>query len=304
MRISLQSVFAVLLFATSCLVQANAQNGLQYSVGLEATLQKARAEQKRIILYTGTSNGLRGSTPRQFFQNNVMERSKTLQKVLPDWLVCEEFILKPPLDPDVQANLVPLLDKYDVRFLTPTLTLLDTDGKKIAGPFTGGSLTSLALHLEPPKVKTPEEVAKGKKLAFFAGKDFEEGEKPAEPLVAIAPFLTNVRYSYLGKEHRFKVKKIALDPWDDGEGGFHVVIVQASGHFDPPLPEGHHPVILLGGTFYRAQWEHFDPADPTFRGIGKLELDRGDDWIAVTVDKEQQRDALIKAFESLKAPRP
>lgn len=147
-------------------------------------------------------------------------------------------------------------------------------------------------------------IAKKGAFAIFAGQDVDASQKSSErPLVALTPFLTKTNYSYLGGEHHFELREIALDRSDD-RGRFHVVIIYVSGRFRPPLPDGYSPVVLLDGEFYGASTGRIDPTDTTTKGVGVVSVRPGDDWLRISVYKKEPLDPLVKELETLKAAKP
>ncbi|TLD70792.1 hypothetical protein FEM03_10815 [Phragmitibacter flavus] len=298
-----------LTLSSSGIAQLDPGQVPQYFDELPAALREAAQTKKKIILYTGTAHHLRTSSPREYFFRHFAEPNVAVRHAIKDWLVCEQFVLEPMSksgrnNPDYQKQMAarfdPLHAKYDIRFLTPTITLLAEDGRKIAGPFQPSDLPSLARHLEPPQVANATVVAKSKPFAIFAGQDIDAAERADRRLVALTPFLTVTNYYYLGEELQFELKELALDKFED-QGRFHVVIIYASGRFKPQLPPGHSPVLLLDGKFFRAGSGRIDPADMTTRGVGVVPVTPGDDWISISIDNKDQLESLTKELLQLKA---
>lgn len=302
-------ILIAVALAGSCLAQEQPAAPLRYYTDLDIALQEAAKTGKKVMLYTGTLDHLRGKSPQEVFLRGFVQPSPTVQKALADWIVCEVFILQKMYDPRGRLNkdffkesrerFDPLNEKYDIRSYTPTITLLASDGQKIAGPFGWVSLGRLDRHLSPPPVVKAAEVAKGRDFVIFASQDLEAAPQAKGPLVACAPRLTVTHYATLAGEHEFRVKEIGVERYDD-KGRFHIVRIYAAGRFTPPLPPGYEPTILLDGIFYRAASGSIALKDTTTRGVGAVLTSPGDDWISITVDKQEQLDALVKRLEMLK----
>lgn len=119
-----------------------------YVTDLRLAVRLAVAQKKKVILYTGHSFHLakRGATsPRAYFDGALTKASLILANRRSDFIVCELFEFTPMHDS--HGNFTPdyasfingwfghLHDRYDIRFITPTLTILDSSGTKLDGPF-------------------------------------------------------------------------------------------------------------------------------------------------------------------------
>jgi hypothetical protein len=119
-----------------------------YVTDLRLAIRQAVAQKKKVILYTGHNFHLakRGlASPRAYFDGALTKASQILAKRRSDFIVCELFEFTPMHD--TRGNFTPdyvlfikgwfgrLNDRYDIRFITPTLTILDSSGSKLDGPF-------------------------------------------------------------------------------------------------------------------------------------------------------------------------
>jgi Ca2+-binding EF-hand superfamily protein len=154
-------------------VQVKGSPSLQssdYVMDLEHAIQRAKILGKRVVLYTGHNAHLKklaATSPRYYFENSLMKASPGLAARRAEFIVCELFEFTPMHD--AKGNFTQedrefitgwfgqLHDRYEIRYLTPTLNFLDSDGAKIAGPFENfagfGEDVESALKKIPPLSK-------------------------------------------------------------------------------------------------------------------------------------------------------
>ena len=137
-----------------------------YVMDLVESLKQAKKQKKMVILYTGHDFHLKRigtPTPRSYF-DRLVKSSASLTARRSEFIVCEIFEFSAMHD--AKGNFTPeyakmingwfgtLHNKYDIRFLTPTVNFLDSNGVKLAGPFEGmqgfGEGVDNALKTIPP----------------------------------------------------------------------------------------------------------------------------------------------------------
>ena len=138
-----------------------------YVTDLDAALKLAKKTDKKIILYTGHNFHLsrRGiASPRIYFDTTLVKSSPSFTARRSEFIVCERFEFTAMHD--AKGNFTPeyakfikgwfgnLDDRYDIRFLTPTLTILNVDGKKLAGPIENFAGFDEAISSELKKIPT------------------------------------------------------------------------------------------------------------------------------------------------------
>lgn len=140
---------------------------LDYVIDFDAALKLAKRNNKKIILYTGhnfhlTRRGI--ASPRLYFDSTLVRASASLAARRSEFVVCERFEFTPMHD--AKGNVSPeyfkfikgwfgeLNDRYDIRFLTPTITILDVDGKKLAGPIESFEGFDDLMNAELKKIPT------------------------------------------------------------------------------------------------------------------------------------------------------
>lgn len=119
-----------------------------YVMDLVAAVEMAKKQNKNVILYTGHSFHLKRSgspTPKSYFENTLLKVAPEIAARRSEFIVCELFEFSQMHD--AKSNFTPeyfkmisgwfgmLDDRYDIRFLNPTLNFLDSNGSKLAGPF-------------------------------------------------------------------------------------------------------------------------------------------------------------------------
>ncbi|MEN3943568.1 hypothetical protein WJU23_19880 [Prosthecobacter sp. SYSU 5D2] len=119
-----------------------------YVTDLDIALKLAKKTDRKVILYTGHIHHLRKhgmASPKIYFDTVLVKASPLFLSRRSEFVVCERFEFTAMHDS--KGNFTPEFFKfskgwfgelnklYDIRFFTPTLTLLDGDGKKLAGPF-------------------------------------------------------------------------------------------------------------------------------------------------------------------------
>lgn len=120
-----------------------------YMMDLVAAVKRAKDQKKMVILYTGHSFHLKrtGSASPRIYFDRLVKDSVGLSSRRSEFVVCELFEFTPMHDAKgnftreyarmIQGWFGTLHDKYDIRFLTPTINILDSKGVKLAGPFEG-----------------------------------------------------------------------------------------------------------------------------------------------------------------------
>ena len=119
-----------------------------YVMDLLEAIEIAKSQNKKVILYSGHSYHLKRSgaqDPKSYFENTLLKAAPELAARRSEFIVCELFEFSRMHD--ANGNFTPeyfnmitgwfgkLDDRYDIRFLTPTLNFLDSNGSKLAGPF-------------------------------------------------------------------------------------------------------------------------------------------------------------------------
>ena len=138
-----------------------------YVTDFEAALKLAKKKDKKIILYTGHNFHLsrRGiASPRIYFDTTLVKSSPSFAARRSEFIVCERFEFTAMHDAKgnftaeyakfIKGWFGDLDDRYDIRFITPTLTILDADGKKLAGPIENFSGFDKAITSELKKIPT------------------------------------------------------------------------------------------------------------------------------------------------------
>lgn len=141
-----------------------------YVMDLQDAIQRAKILGKRIVLYTGHNAHLKrlaAASPSEYFDNSLIKASPVLAARRSEFIICELFEFTPMHDAKgnfsqeyrefIKGWFGQLHDRYDIRYLTPTLNFLDSDGTKIAGPFENfagfGEDVDSALKKIPPLSK-------------------------------------------------------------------------------------------------------------------------------------------------------
>lgn len=139
-----------------------------YVMDLKEAIREAKKSDKKVILYTGHIHHLkkRGATiPRDYFEKALLKASPALAARRSEFIVCELFEFTPMHD--AKGNFTPefhemvkgwfgaLHERYDIRFFTPTLNILDSSGSKLAGPFDNFAGFPEAVEAALRKIPSP-----------------------------------------------------------------------------------------------------------------------------------------------------
>lgn len=145
----------------------NVAKQVDYVTDLNVALKLAKKTDKKIVLYTGHNFHLsrRGiASPRIYFDATLVKSSPSFLARRSEFIVCERFEFTamhdakgnptPEYNKFIKGWFGDLDDRYDIRFLTPTLTILNVDGKKIAGPIENFAGFDEAITSELKKIPT------------------------------------------------------------------------------------------------------------------------------------------------------
>ena len=127
---------------------------LVFLTDLDAAKKQAIESQKTIILFTGRAQFCKDDDPIKYYKNVVLNVHPEMKKLTVESILVDRFIYTPMNDSrgrmtdaykkDFLGWFTKLSDLYDLRFLNPTITVLDASGVKIHGPFSyfGGVFSS------------------------------------------------------------------------------------------------------------------------------------------------------------------
>jgi hypothetical protein len=112
---------------------------IPYLTNRAEAFQLASNEARTIILYTGGATSCWSNDPRAYFFKHIIPNYPQLGLRSNAYVVCEQFVsdpyLKNPLAVQEFRRFTASSDRYDIRSLAPTLTMLDASGIKLNGPF-------------------------------------------------------------------------------------------------------------------------------------------------------------------------
>ena len=175
-----------------CLVSTGAMAQLPYFTDFQFALDCARDNGKILILYTGSKELCPGQEPKAFFFGPVLAAHLPLGARSNAFVVCEQFLDQPSHEPNGGPSAMfvaevfrydALFTRYQIKSYQPAITLLDTNGAALSGPY---------IYTAAANTFSPARMDSGKTLKEYisANPIFQTAVAPSNALSSLT--LTNL----------------------------------------------------------------------------------------------------------------
>ena len=308
-----------------CLAAVGAAGQMPYFADLSSALASAKKNGRMVILYTGRTELCPGHDPKAFFFGSVLGTHLPLGARTNAYVVCEQFLVSPARDAggELSSAFFAEASRYDALFTRyllhvyyPAITILDTSGVILSGPYTYSApdetfadtkLDSYEVLQEYGAANPPIHLIQGRSnllAAIVATNKTDEvfqivrakyDKKRTQKEILLDSGVPSKAYE-LGKEVAFVVRECAVETFRyDGERGTSEVV--AVGRLSPTEAFEGTVLVRLNGAYFRGEMRETG----TYTGSGKVTFRPGEHFLTFVVPYEPAAVMLLRGMEGLRS---